>query len=72
MITLVHNGPTNKKLFWDNGKYLGYCYVEVDGYYVFVNDPTNNGAWSDYVLRAIADVLTELNKEWDKVTSLIK
>lgn len=51
-------------LFWDNQKYIGFCYIEVDGFYVFVHDETNHGCWSEYSLRCISDVLKELNKAW--------
>lgn len=56
-------------LFWDNGKSIGYCYRDDDGYYVFVTG--DQGTWADYVLRAIADTLTELNKQWDEKVKAI-
>lgn len=53
--------------YWDNGKYLGFAYLEVDGYYVF-QFAKGDGFWSEHGLRAIAGKLTEMNKAWnDKV-----
>lgn len=65
-------GDNSIGLNWDNGTYLGYCYREVDGYYVFVFGETRDGAWGGYVLREIADVLTDLNKEWDEKVKSVK
>lgn len=49
----------------DSNKYIGYLYMEVDGYYVY--QPVNvNGCWSAYEMRIIADKLDELNKDWDE------
>lgn len=48
-----------------NGKLLGEFYREVDGYYVF--DPeSGSGYWPEWLLRALADELEELNKEWNE------
>lgn len=62
----------NKILLKFNNILLGYCYMEVDGLYVFVFNTDINGFWSDYVLREIADILTELNKEWYQQLSKLK
>ena len=43
---------------------IGYIYMEVDGYWVFM-PKTGQGHWDSYSLRAIADKLDELNKPWD-------
>ena len=48
-----------------SGKYIGYAYIEVDGYYVFVFDSEGGGCWSDYALLEIGNMLKDLNKEWD-------
>jgi hypothetical protein len=54
---------------------LGYAYKEVDGFYVFVtgtrlnsNDPPKKeyGYWDAWILRGIADLLDEHNKEWNE------
>lgn len=53
------------RFYWkDNDAPLGYAYSEVDGYYVFVIE-SNGGSWPDYLLKAIADKLTDMNKDWD-------
>jgi predicted secreted acid phosphatase len=50
---------------FENGVILGQVYQEVDGYYVFVPNPTN-GFWEAYILRAIADMLDKKNEKWHK------
>lgn len=52
--------------FFENGKYLGYAYKEVDGYYVFESTMNSNGFWTSHSLRLVADKLDEVNKEWDE------
>ena len=49
----------------DSGKILGEIYKEVDGYYVYQPDKAN-GCWESYAMRTIADMLDEMNKEWDE------
>lgn len=44
-----------------NGKKLGHAYVDVAGEWVFVFTVFNNGIWSGYGLRNIANVLDLLN-----------
>ncbi len=59
-------------LHWDNGVYLGYCYRETCGYYYFVSIDTGGSSWPAHALRAIADTLDELNKDWDEqVTKML-
>lgn len=55
----------SKIYFYFNKVKLGYAYREVDGYYVFQFEQLQ-GYWSDYILREIADILTDLNEEWNK------
>ena len=43
---------------------MGELCKEVDGYYVWYPDVYRGGYWSEWLLRAIADKLRELNKEW--------
>lgn len=64
MITV--KGTRGKLVFhWSgNDAYLGYAYMEDDGFYVFVFAESTGGSWSGYVLKAIADKLSELNKPW--------
>ncbi len=42
---------------------IGLIYRECDGLFVFFTD--TGGCWEDYTLRAIANVLTKLNKDWN-------
>jgi hypothetical protein len=47
-------------------KYIGYAYIEVDGYYVFVFENEGGGCWPGYALLEIGNKLKDLNKEWDE------
>lgn len=51
-------------LIYRNGVKCGHIYKEVDGYYVCFMD--SNGFWESSPLRAIADILDDLNAEWDQ------
>lgn len=44
---------------------LGDAIRDVDGYFYFIFEQPVNGTWQAWTLRAIADVLDELNKAWD-------
>lgn len=47
-----------------NNRHLGYFYMEVDGFYVFI--PKGNiGYWDEFSLRMIVDKLEEMNKKWN-------
>ena len=47
-----------------NKQHLGYFYMEVDGFWVFI--PKGNiGYWNEFSLRIIADKLEEMNKKWN-------
>jgi hypothetical protein len=70
MITTIEDGNAID-FFFDSKKYLGYAYREADGYYVFEN-ALQNGFFTSYSLRMIADKLDELNKEWDEQVKTIK
>lgn len=48
-----------------NKQHLGYFYMEVDGFYVFI-PKGHNGYWNEYSLRMIADKLEELNTAHNK------
>jgi hypothetical protein len=53
-----------------NDIYLGNAEMEVDGFYNFWFSKDINGYWTSHSLRLIAEMLDELNKEWnDKITS---
>lgn len=45
-------------------KWLPHIYREVDGYYYYM-PPPNGGAYAAHILRAIANELDAMNKEWD-------
>lgn len=55
--------------FYFNSIILGYSYREVDGFYVFSFNEFIKGVWSDYVLREIANILTDLNMEYSNELS---
>lgn len=44
---------------------LGEAIRDVDGYFYFIFKKPMDGTWSPWVLRAIADMLDEMNKPWD-------
>lgn len=47
------------------GKYLGNLIRDVDGYFYY--DPIlERGTWASWSLKAIADMLDNLNKDWDE------
>lgn len=66
MVTTKQLPGESKILFYFNEIYLGYAYQEIDGLYVFVFKASDEGSWSGYALRWIADKLDELNKDWNK------
>jgi hypothetical protein len=43
---------------------IGECYIEVDGYWVWV-PPDRGGCWEPHALRVVADFLDEKNAKWD-------
>lgn len=53
-------------LFSQNSKTLGFFDRDIDGYFYFEDYKSQNGVWSSYALRAIADKLDEINKDWDE------
>ena len=53
-----------EKLFYENGKHIGDIAKDVDGYYYWW-PLTRTGAWQAYALREIADLLDEMNADWD-------
>ena len=56
----------DSKLYYaENDVYLGDIIAKEDGYYDFWPD-LKGGYWSAYVLRAIADLLDDMNASWDK------
>jgi len=49
-----------------NGVDLGALVKEVDGFYVWYPNRKQYGFWSAYVLRDLADILDDLNKDYEK------
>lgn len=67
VLTLVPGtGRTFDVFFKDNNVFLGDIIQKEDGYYDFWPADHNGGYWAAYVLRAIADVVDELNEPWDQ------
>lgn len=66
LIKYKWNDATNTyKVRAYNDAEMGEFYQEIDGYYVF--DPIlKSGYWPSEMLRAIADELDNLNKEWNE------
>jgi len=53
-------------VYWENGVNIGEFIIGDDGYYVYF--PIQKyGYITSYFMRAIADKLDELNKDWDKI-----
>jgi hypothetical protein len=48
------------------GFQIGSFEKDVDGYYYYWPGDENRGSYSDCTLRKIADMLQELNKEWNE------
>ena len=54
------NEHHHKVLFGE--RIIGNFIMDVDGYYYFTYDTTQNGLWTSYSLRMVADLLDEINK----------
>lgn len=69
MIRIEKKTPSSYRVYF-NDIYLGDAEIEVDGYYNFWFTKDLNGYWTSHSLRSIAEMLDELNKEWDdKISS---
>jgi hypothetical protein len=44
---------------------IGDLIMDVDGHFYFWPED-NNGAWSSYHLKELADKMDEINKSWDE------
>jgi hypothetical protein len=55
----------HKVLFGD--KLIGYFIMDVDGYYYFDYVTVQNGLWTSYSLRMVADILEEMNRPYDDI-----
>lgn len=53
------------KLYYENGVYMGEVFALEDGFKYFWPEAKEvHGAWSADALRAIADLLDEINAPW--------
>ena len=50
----------------ENTVKLGEVFAKEDGYYDFWPEEFSAGYWPAYLLRAVADLLDEMNREWDE------
>jgi hypothetical protein len=55
------------RLYAPNGHYCGVVEQSDDGYHYWWPDNGGNGYLSSQVLKAIADLLDNLNEEWDAI-----
>ena len=65
-MSLLNFDFKTKNLTYENGVHLGQILKEVDGFYVFYPNG-HDGFWEEHVLRALADLLRDLNLPWAKV-----
>lgn len=61
-ITVVGEGAVRKIMALDNQ--IGEAVMSDCGNFMFEEMPGHRGLWDAWVLRAIADRLDELNKDW--------
>ena len=52
-----------------NRHWSGELVQEIDGFYVYYPNPKSAGAYSEWFLRAVADKLQELNREYNDTLS---
>lgn len=65
MITLIKISDIQYDVYWGYNNKLGKFVTDVDGSFYFWSSKENNGAWSSYGLKCIADKLDELNEPWE-------
>ena len=63
-LTAVPAKHSGFDLIFTNGVVVGFAYREIDGYFCFEPAPAH-GFWSAWMMRAVADLLDEMNKPWD-------
>lgn len=61
---LTVNGMTCK-VYWSNGKYIGECVQDVDGFWKFWFTQEVTGAFEGYELEAISAMLKHMNAAWE-------
>lgn len=57
-------GPGQRRVFYENGVFLGEYVMDVDGFWYFWPDQSKGGHWGPDVLRALADKIDEMDKPW--------
>ncbi len=65
IISAIKTGNGYQLRMVTNDVIIGEVESGVDGFYYFWPIKDRAGYWSDYVLRAIADTLAELNRKWE-------
>lgn len=56
----------DKELFYKNGVKLGEVLAKDDGLYDFWPDLSKGGCWPSHLLREIADLLDDMNRDWER------
>jgi hypothetical protein len=70
MIRIEKTTPSSYRVYFNDIIYLGDAEMEVDGFYNFWFSKDMSGYWTSHSLRLIAEMLDDLNKEWnDKILS---
>lgn len=64
--TLRYDPETGRVFYKDTAIVLGDIFSDVDGYEKFFPRIPDSGYWRPVELRAIADLVDELNQEWDR------
>lgn len=59
---------TFNRALYLNGVLIGHAVQDVDGFYYF--NPNNQGTWTEYALRMIADYLEQVNQDWNEQLSI--
>lgn len=54
-----------KKVYYNNGVYLGDFVLNDDGYWVYFPE-RHNGYWDEYLLFLLYTKLQEMNEPWDQ------
>lgn len=65
-LTLKPADGRNYKMVWNESIEIGQAIIDVDGFYYFLPNTNNGGLWQSHVLKAIAEKLDDLNKEWNE------
>lgn len=66
MITFTLIDKTKYQIHHENGVWLGDLLMKEDGFFDWwLPLPYGGGCWSSHILRAIADKLDEINKDWE-------